>query len=66
MQFRDRRSLGGRNFLCVHYILRRREHVIIILWDNAQLVTWGFYGILLNIWNEPSVLEVNIIWCIAL
>ena len=26
----------------------------------------GFYGILLNIWSESSVLEVNILWCTAL
>ena len=46
--------------------LQQREYFIIILCNNARLVNWGFYGVFLKIWSEPSVLEVNIIWCTAL
>ena len=37
-----------------------------ILWSNTWIVSWSFTGILLKIWSEPSILEVNIIWCTSL
>ena len=36
------------------------------LWINTRLVTCCFTGILLKIFNEPSFLEINILWCTPL
>ena len=59
--FRDRRSLAGRHFLYVHFLLWRRKLFIIILWSDAWLVNWGFPGIFLKIWSEPIILEIIIL-----
>ena len=53
-------------FLYVRYRLQRNDHVINILWVDSQIVAWGFAAIFIMICSEPSVLEVNIIWCNAL
>ena len=49
-------------FLYVRYRLQRNDHVIIILWVDAQLVAWDVAGIFIMMCSEPSVLDVNIIW----
>ena len=59
--FKGRISLSGRTFLYVRFRLRQCELIIIILWCDALLVTWGFSVIFLNIWSEPSINDVNII-----
>ena len=53
----------GQTFLYGWYGLRQCERVIGILWSGARIMNWGFYGIYLKIWSEPSILEVNIIYC---
>ena len=55
-----------RLFLYVRFGPQRRDSVIIIIWSDDWLVTWGFSGILVNIWSEPGILWVNIILCTAL
>ena len=64
--FRDRRSLDGRTFLYIRYVLKKCEHVNIILWVKARHVDWIYVGFSLKIWSELSVLEVNILCCTSL
>ena len=37
-----------------------------IFWCDCWHVSWIFYGVFLDIWSEPSILEVNILWCTTL
>ena len=57
--------LSDQTFLYLLYVMQQSDNVSTILWGGAHLVTCGLSGIFLKIWSEPSVFEVNILWCIA-
>ena len=61
--FRDRRSLTGRTFLYVWYGLKQCDPVVGILWRGSQLINWWFSVVYLKIWSEPSILDLNILYC---
>ena len=63
MQCIGKHSFTMRDLLYVRFGLRQPERFIIIIWNNARLVSWSFYGIFFRIWSEPGILKVNILRC---
>ena len=63
LQFRARSSISDHILLYVRFIIQQRECFIVILLNDAWLVSLGVLGIFLNICSEPIIREFNIIWC---
>ena len=59
--FRCGCPLYGKTFMYLWFGLQHCERFFVILWVGDRILSWSFYGVLLNIWSEPSTIEVNII-----
>ena len=61
--FRDWHSLNYRTFLYLLYWLLQCDIISIIFCCDYRHISWSFAGNFLKIWSEPSILDVNIIYC---